>query len=130
MDVEGNTVRKSTLVKETAYQGLTKAVGMDCEMVGVGFKGEESVLARVSIVNHFGHCVYDKYVKPREKVTDYRTHVSGIRPADIADGKSSFKVPVSIFSMHVRSSQNFSKGNALLELTNFSADPQVKGLLN
>jgi len=86
VDVEGNTVRKSTLVKETAYQGLTKAVGMDCEMVGVGFKGEESVLARVSIVNHFGHCVYDKYVKPREKVTDYRTHVSGIRPADIADG--------------------------------------------
>ena len=125
MDVEGNTVRKSTLVKETAYQGLTKAVGMDCEMVGVGFKGEESVLARVSIVNHFGHCVYDKYVKPREKVTDYRTHVSGIRPADIADGKSSFKVPVSIFFMHVRSPQNFSKGNALLELTNFSADIQV-----
>ena len=99
MDVEGNTVRKSTLVKETAYQGLTKAVGMDCEMVGVGFKGEESVLARVSIVNHFGHCVYDKYVKPREKVTDYRTHVSGIRPADIADGKSSFKVPVVSISL-------------------------------
>ena len=25
-------------------------------------------------------------VKPRDKVTDYRTHVSGIRPADVANG--------------------------------------------
>lgn len=60
---------------------------MDCEMVGVGPGGEESMLARVSIVNYFGKCVYDKYVKPTEKVTDYRTAVSGIRPADIKHGK-------------------------------------------
>ena len=63
---------------------------MDCEMVGVGFGGKDSILARVSIVNHFGHCIYDKYVKPREKVTDYRTAVSGIRPKDIENGKFSF----------------------------------------
>ena len=88
MDVGAN---KSSLVKETAFQGVTRALAMDCEMVGIGFKGEESMLARVSIVNHFGHCVYDKYVKPREKVTDYRTHVSGIRPGDIANGVD-FKV--------------------------------------
>lgn len=60
---------------------------MDCEMVGVGLDGEESILARVSIVNHFGKCIYDKYVKPTEKVTDYRTAVSGIRPADIEKGQ-------------------------------------------
>lgn len=66
---------------------LTRAVAMDCEMVGVGSGGEESILARVSIVNYFGKCVYDKYVKPTEKVTDYRTAVSGIRPADIEHGK-------------------------------------------
>jgi RNA exonuclease 4 len=59
---------------------------MDCEMVGVGENGKESVLARVSIVNHFGHCIYDTFVKPTEKVTDYRTHVSGVRPADLAKG--------------------------------------------
>ena len=47
-------------------------LGMDCEMVGVGRDGTDSVLARVSIVNHFGHAVYDKFVSPREKVTDYR----------------------------------------------------------
>lgn len=56
-------------------------------MVGVGHGGKDSVLARVSIVNHFGHCIYDKFVKPREKVTDYRTAVSGIRPKDVENGK-------------------------------------------
>ena len=62
---------------------------MDCEMVGVGFGGDESILARISIVNHFGHCIYDKYVAPTEAVTDYRTHVSGIRPRDLENGKIS-----------------------------------------
>ena len=67
---------------------LTRAVAIDCEMVGVGPNGEDSLLARVSLVNHFGKCIYDKYVKPTEKVTDYRTEFSGIRPEDIKDGES------------------------------------------
>ena len=65
---------------------LTKALAMDCEMVGVGPKGEESIVARVSLVNQHGRCVYDKYVKPTQPVTDYRTAVSGVRPADLAQG--------------------------------------------
>lgn len=65
---------------------LTKALAMDCEMVGVGPKGEESIVARVSLVNQHGWCVYDKHVKPTQPVTDYRTAVSGIRPADLAQG--------------------------------------------
>lgn len=60
-------------------------------MVGVGPDKVDSILARVSIVNQFGKCVYDKYVKPTEKVTDYRTWVSGIRPENIKDGEA-FKV--------------------------------------
>lgn len=60
---------------------------MDCEMVGVGPKGEDSILARVSIVNHFGVCLYDTFVLPREKVTDYRTFVSGVTPENLATGK-------------------------------------------
>ncbi|XP_030624547.1 RNA exonuclease 4 [Chanos chanos] len=75
------------LVKEHAYEGLTRAVAMDCEMVGVGPSGEDSIVARVSIVNQFGKCIYDKFVKPTEKVTDYRTAISGIRPEDIRDGE-------------------------------------------
>ncbi|XP_074871693.1 RNA exonuclease 4 [Carettochelys insculpta] len=78
---------EEVLVKEKAFAGLTKAIAMDCEMVGVGPQGEDSILARVSIVNQFGKCIYDKYVKPTEKVTDYRTAVSGIRPKDIKKGE-------------------------------------------
>lgn len=63
---------------------------MDCEMVGVGTTGQDSILARVSIVNHFGHVLYDKFVAPREKVTDYRTEVSGVRPEDLV-GAPEFK---------------------------------------
>lgn len=64
---------------------LTRALGMDCEMVGVG-DGTDSVLARVSIVNQFGEPVYDKFVKPKEKVVDYRTQISGVRPEDLKNG--------------------------------------------
>uniref|UniRef100_A0A8D0LAG8 RNA exonuclease 4 n=1 Tax=Sphenodon punctatus TaxID=8508 RepID=A0A8D0LAG8_SPHPU len=82
---------EQALVKEEAFEGLTKAIAMDCEMVGVGPEGEDSIVARVSIVNRFGKCIYDKYVKPMEQVTDYRTAVSGIRPADLKQGEL-FKV--------------------------------------
>lgn len=68
---------------------LTKCLAMDCEMVGVGPSGDESVLARISVVNQYGHCVYDKFVKPKEEVTDYRTWVSGVRPEDLETGNLS-----------------------------------------
>lgn len=67
---------------------LTKALALDCEMVGVGPSGEESIAARVSVVNQYGKCVYDKYVKPTQPVTDYRTAVSGIRPEHLRQGGS------------------------------------------
>ncbi|XP_076178321.1 RNA exonuclease 4 isoform X2 [Ptiloglossa arizonensis] len=65
---------------------LTKHVAMDCEMVGIG-DGTQSMIARVSIVNRHGFCIYDKYVKPREPVKDYRTKVSGIRPHNLWSGE-------------------------------------------
>lgn len=58
-------------------------MAIDCEMVGVGPNGEESVLARVSLVNWHGASILDTFVRPREKVTDYRTWVSGVRPSDL-----------------------------------------------
>ncbi|GLD92115.1 hypothetical protein PINS_up000648 [Pythium insidiosum] len=57
----------------------SKIIAMDCEMVGVGLSGRQSVLARCSIVDYDGNVLYDKTVRPVEKVTDFRTHVSGIR---------------------------------------------------
>ncbi|XP_005408500.1 PREDICTED: RNA exonuclease 4 isoform X2 [Chinchilla lanigera] len=76
-----------TLEKEQAFNGLTKALALDCEMVGVGPSGEESIAARVSLVNQYGKCVYDKFVKPTEPVTDYRTAVSGVRPEHLKRGE-------------------------------------------
>ncbi|XP_044741621.1 RNA exonuclease 4 [Chrysoperla carnea] len=60
-------------------------VGMDCEMVGVG-TGRESMLARVSLVNMSGECIYDTFVYPQVQVVDFRTSVSGVRPNDINFG--------------------------------------------
>ncbi|KAM0499795.1 hypothetical protein ACHAP8_005403 [Fusarium lateritium] len=70
--------------KDKINHGLTegievgKYIAIDCEMVGVGPGGHESALARVSVVDFHGVQVYDSYVKPKEKVTNWRTAVSGI----------------------------------------------------
>ncbi|XP_074098527.1 RNA exonuclease 4 [Cotesia typhae] len=79
-----STYSRATMDLEN--KALTKHVAMDCEMVGIG-DGTESMLARVSVVNRHGACIYDKYVKPRETVRDYRTAVSGIRPHNLQNGE-------------------------------------------
>ena len=92
---------------------ITKFIGMDCEMVGVGSDGDQSVLARVSIVNRFGQPILDEYgmfylssswegalccttfilfkphrlVRPTDRVTDFRTHVSGIMRKHLFEGR-------------------------------------------
>ncbi|XP_050679034.1 uncharacterized protein LOC126975264 [Leptidea sinapis] len=66
---------------------LTKFIAIDCEMVGIGLNGDDNMLARISLVNKFGDCVYDKFVKPREEVVNYRTQVSGIRKEDLINGE-------------------------------------------
>ena len=57
-------------------------------MVGVGPFGRLSVLARVSIVDWNGAILVDTFVKVQERVVDYRTHVSGIRPEDLNGEKA------------------------------------------
>ncbi|TFK20842.1 ribonuclease H-like protein [Coprinopsis marcescibilis] len=58
-------------------------LALDCEMVGVGLEGAESSLARVSVVNFYGHTILDAFVKQRERVVDYRTQFSGVRERDM-----------------------------------------------
>lgn len=58
-------------------------LAMDCEMVGTGEDKRGNMLARVSIVNALGECVYDTFVKPTMTITDYRTAVSGVRSDDL-----------------------------------------------
>jgi len=77
-------LRKSKKNKEafpSNFASSTYVVGLDCEMVGVGRGGYESALARCSIVtmrNDKVKVLYDTYVKPDKKITDYRTQFSGI----------------------------------------------------
>ena len=59
-------------------------IACDCEMVGCGPQ-DKSELARVSLTNWTGRTIYDKFVKPIGKVTNYRTWVSGIRKRDLID---------------------------------------------
>ena len=54
-------------------------------MVGVGFKGRQSSVARVTMVDWDGRIVYDEFVKQEAEVTDYRTFVSGITQLDLDD---------------------------------------------
>ena len=71
-------------------------LSIDCEMVGAGPVGKgskgkgKSMLARVAIVDDTGAVLMDEYVKPTERVTDYRTKWSGIRAKDLV-GASPFQ---------------------------------------
>ncbi|KAJ2726641.1 3'-5' exonuclease [Coemansia sp. Benny D115] len=81
------TARAAVSVPKEKREAVGKFLAIDCEMVGAGFKGSRAMLARVSIVNYYGHVVLDTFVKPTEPVTDYRTWVSGVRKSDLAKGR-------------------------------------------
>lgn len=64
---------------QTGDEMLTARLALDCEMVGVGH-GKRSALARVVVVNFDEVVVFSCFVKPTQRVTDYRTFVSGVKP--------------------------------------------------
>lgn len=70
---------------------MNNIYAIDCEMVGCGYEGVDSVLARCSIVDFNGKVVLDEYVlpQPSEIIYSYRTEHSGITK-DLLDlhGKS------------------------------------------
>lgn len=64
-------------------------LSLDCEFVGLydpANNHAEHSLARVSIVNYHGAIVLDTFVAQRERVGDWRTWVSGVRPEDVKNG--------------------------------------------
>ncbi len=77
-------------INEGLCQGVEigQYVAMDCEMVGVGGSDDRSVLARVSIVNYHGSQIYDSFVRPKEFVTDWRTHVSGVSAKNMTTART------------------------------------------
>uniref|UniRef100_A0A146T166 Interferon stimulated exonuclease gene n=1 Tax=Fundulus heteroclitus TaxID=8078 RepID=A0A146T166_FUNHE len=54
-------------------------VALDCEMVGTGPGGRCNELARCSVLDYHGNVLYDRYVRPCQPVTNFRTPWSGIR---------------------------------------------------
>lgn len=73
---------------ELTPEEKSQYVALDAEMVGVGPHGMHSRLARITLANYDGECIYDTLVQVLETVTDYRTHVSGITPQDLQEGGS------------------------------------------
>ena len=63
-------------------------IGLDCEMVGIGLTGKQSALARCCVVDFDGAVLYDKFVRPRGFVTDFRTEWSGVRKQDLRAGEA------------------------------------------
>ncbi|OIV92434.1 hypothetical protein TanjilG_25164 [Lupinus angustifolius] len=85
-DDESDDSEINPLAPTNDDSSLTDAVAMDCEMVGVG-EGNKSALGRVTLINKWGNVIYDEFVRPLERVVDFRTFVSGIRPRDLRKAK-------------------------------------------
>lgn len=80
----------STTSRQDRSIDPSRYLAMDCEMVGVGecsLLAEESALARVTLVDWQGQVVVDTLVRPYERITDYRTRVSGVRRQDLIDAE-------------------------------------------
>lgn len=63
-------------------------VAIDCEMVGLGPTGKKSALARCAVVDFDGAVLYDRFVRPKGYVTDFRTKYSGVRQQDLRQGEA------------------------------------------
>jgi len=82
--VEGDKHRKIQAVEDALPEAYKdRHVALDCEMVGIGAEGKKSALARVTLTDWNGTILYDSHVQVPSRVTDFRTHVSGILPKHI-----------------------------------------------
>nr|XP_043625186.1 RNA exonuclease 4 [Erigeron canadensis] len=84
---EVNESEVNVLAPTSSDSSITNEVAMDCEMVGVSPLGNKSALGRVTLVNKWGNVIYDEHVRPVERVVDFRTQISGIRPRDLKKAK-------------------------------------------
>ncbi|XP_052207755.1 uncharacterized protein LOC127811692 [Diospyros lotus] len=85
--VESDDSLPNPLHPSSSDCSVTDTIAMDCEMVGVSSLGNKSALGRVTLVNKWGSVIYDEYVRPIDRVVDFRTKISGIRPRDLKKAK-------------------------------------------
>ncbi|KAJ0884482.1 putative exoribonuclease II [Helianthus annuus] len=84
---EASDAELNVLTPTSSDSSITTEIAMDCEMVGVSPLGNKSALGRVTLVNKFGNVIYDEHVRPVDRVVDFRTQISGIRPRDLKKAK-------------------------------------------
>ncbi|KAL3776986.1 hypothetical protein ACHAWO_006340 [Cyclotella atomus] len=82
--LQEQTAKQSAINDAVPSSEKEKYIAIDCEMVGVGSSGSKSALARASAVDWEGNILLDTFVQVPERVTDFRTHVSGVRSKDIS----------------------------------------------
>jgi len=51
-------------------------------------EGNIHELARCSIVNYNGHVLFDQFIRPTKRITNFLTWVSGVTPAKIKNCKT------------------------------------------
>jgi len=81
--LEEQTSKRNAVNDAVPTSEKEKYIAIDCEMVGIGTSGAKSALARASAVDWDGKVLLDTFVRVPERVTDFRTFVSGVRPKDI-----------------------------------------------
>lgn len=84
---DSSDTQPNILAPTSTDLSVTNEVAMDCEMVGVSPQGNKSALGRVTLVNKWGNVIYDEFVRPVDRVVDFRTEISGIRPRDLRRAK-------------------------------------------
>ncbi|EMR08735.1 hypothetical protein PNEG_02910 [Pneumocystis murina B123] len=91
---ETNNTQKTRFMNEVIFiytykSSIGRYIALDCEMVQVGpCDRKDRVLARISIVNYHGNIILDTFVKPKERVVDYKTWISGVTHSDLEKAPS------------------------------------------
>ncbi len=99
LDVEQQIQSLFPQIDESKSELIGKYLALDCEFVGIGPQGKDHALARVSIVNFHGKVLFDSYVKPKEKIIDYRTEISGITYEHIKNAPSFLEIQTKVCEM-------------------------------
>mmetsp|Transcript_20054 Transcript_20054/g.29490 ORF Transcript_20054/g.29490 Transcript_20054/m.29490 type:complete len:370 (+) Transcript_20054:77-1186(+) len=81
--VEEEEKKRKKYEDSISEEEKAKYVALDCEMVGIGAGGKQSALARVSVTDWNDNVIIDTFVQVPDRVTDFRTWVSGVRAKDI-----------------------------------------------
>jgi RNA exonuclease 4 len=80
---KGGVQKAQAPLVELSQEEKNQYIAIDCEMVGTGYAGQHSSLARVCMVDWDGNTLLDLYVRQTYEVSDYRTFVSGITADDL-----------------------------------------------